>query len=112
MGSLPDGDGRDHRRSTGSNFASTITIDKGRDDGVAPSACRWWAAGGLVGQVVEAYHHSAVVQLITDGQSRVGVVYGNDQFATVGRPGGRTGPLTAEFVAPVTHRHHALARRW
>ena len=33
-------------------------------------------AGGLVGQVIQSFHHTSVVRLITDGQSKVGVVFG------------------------------------
>lgn len=58
-----------------SNFTVTITIDKGRSDGVAvgdPVV----GGGGLVGKVVFAGHSSAEVQLITDGSSTVGVTFG------------------------------------
>jgi rod shape-determining protein MreC len=59
-----------------SNFTATITLDKGRDDGV-DVGYPVVASGGLVGQVIQSFHHSCVVQLITDGQSKVGVTFGN-----------------------------------
>ncbi len=58
-----------------SNFAATITISVGRSQGVQ-LGMPVVGAGGLVGQVVEAYHSSATVRLVTDGQSAVGVRYG------------------------------------
>lgn len=67
---------------TSSDFAATVTIDKGRNDGVTlgdPVV----AAGGLAGQVVFAYHHAATVRLLTDGQSKVGVTFGNGEEATL-----------------------------
>jgi rod shape-determining protein MreC len=64
-----------------SNFAATIDIGVGRDDGVQLNM-PVVAGGGplgeqLVGQVVQANHHSASVRLITDGASSVGALYGN-----------------------------------
>jgi rod shape-determining protein MreC len=58
-------------------------------------------AGGLIGQVVFAAHSTATVRLITDGQSKVGVVYGNDETATLdGVASGK--PLRADFIASTT----------
>ena len=59
-----------------SNFTATITLDKGRADGV-DVGYPVVGAGGLVGQVIQSFHHTCVVQLITDGQSKVGVTFGN-----------------------------------
>jgi rod shape-determining protein MreC len=58
-----------------SNFAATIDISVGRADGVQ-LGMPVVGGGGLVGQVVQANHHTATVRLVTDGQSTVGVVYG------------------------------------
>ena len=58
-----------------SDFAATIDISVGRSDGVQLNM-PVVGGGGLVGQVVEANHHTATVRLITDGQSPVGVRYG------------------------------------
>ena len=81
--------GADHERSTRSNFTMTITIDKGRADGV-DVGMPVVGAGGLVGQVIQSFHHTAVVQLITDGQSKVGVTFGAD--ATARGPSTGRGP--------------------
>jgi rod shape-determining protein MreC len=59
-----------------SDFAATINISVGRDDGVQLNM-PVVGAGGLVGQVVQANHHTATVRLITDGASEIGVIYGS-----------------------------------
>ena len=64
-----------------SDFAATIDISVGRDEGVQLNM-PVVGAGGLVGQVVQANHTTSTVRLITDGQSPVGVRYGTgDQLA-------------------------------
>ena len=63
-----------------SDFAATIGISVGRDDGVQLNM-PVVGAGGLVGQVVQANHHTATVRLITDGQSSVGARYGGERCA-------------------------------
>jgi len=65
-----------------SNFTMTITIDKGRADGVDVNM-PVVGAGGLVGQVIQSFHHTAVVQLVTDGQSKVGVTFGQGLTGTI-----------------------------
>ncbi len=81
-----------------SDFAATIQISVGRDDGVQlnmPVVC----SAGLVGQVVEAGHHTATVRLITDGQSSVGVRYGPSLDALAVLTGQGAGkPLAADLV--------------
>jgi rod shape-determining protein MreC len=88
-----------------SNFTMTITIDKGRADGVdvgMPVA----GAGGLVGLVIQSFHHTAVVQLVTDGQSKVGVSFGPSLAFTGTIDGqGPGSPMTADLVAPHTPLH-------
>jgi rod shape-determining protein MreC len=84
-----------------SNFAATIQIDKGRDDGVA-DGMPVVGSGGLVGQVVEAYSHVAFVRLITDGQSKVGVGFGNPPNPATLNGEGSGRLLSADFVAPGT----------
>lgn len=87
-----------------SNFAATITIDKGRSAGV-DVGMPVVGGGGLVGQVVAASHSSATVRLITDGQSRVGVAFGPLQSPATLDGQGATQPLTLDFVAPGTSIH-------
>ncbi len=82
-----------------SDFAATIDISVGRDQGVQLNM-PVVGAGGLVGQVVEANHNTATVRLITDGQSSVGVRYGpgdNSSLAVLdGQGAGK--PLAADLV--------------
>lgn len=86
--------------TTTSNFASTITINKGRSQGIVIGDAVI-SNGGLVGRVVAASHSTATVQLLTDGQFKVGIVYGNDQFATLqGQGAGK--PLALNDVSPTT----------
>lgn len=79
-----------------SNFTITITIDKGRADGV-DVGMPVVGAGGLVGQVLQSFHHAAVVQLITDGQSKVGVTFGDNLTGTVDGQG-PVSPMTVDLV--------------
>ena len=88
--------------SYSSNFTATITLDKGRDDGV-DVGYPVVGAGGLVGQVIQSFHHTAVVQLITDGQSKVGVTFGStQQYTGIVDGQGPTRSMTADLVAPHT----------
>ena len=89
--------------SYSSNFTATITLDKGRADGV-DVGYPVVGAGGLVGQVIQSFHHSAVVRLITDGQSKVGVTFGN-QLTGIVDGQGPSSSMTADLVAPHTPLH-------
>jgi rod shape-determining protein MreC len=85
-----------------SNFTATITIDKGRDEGV-DEGMPVVGSGGLIGQVIQSFHHTAVVQLITDGQSKVGVTFGGTADYTALVDGQGPGNLmTADLVPPHT----------
>jgi rod shape-determining protein MreC len=84
-----------------SNFTMTITIDKGRADGVE-AGMPVVGAGGLVGQVIQSFHHTAVVQLITDGQSKVGVTFGQSELTGTIDGQGPDSSMTADFIAPHT----------
>jgi rod shape-determining protein MreC len=85
-----------------SNFTATITLDKGRDDGV-DVGYPVVGAGGLVGQVIESFHHTSVVRLVTDGQSKVGVVFGpGNQYSGIVDGQGPSNSMTADLVAPHT----------
>jgi rod shape-determining protein MreC len=88
-----------------SNFTLTITIDKGRADGV-DVGMPVVGSGGLVGQVIQSFHYTAVVQLITDGQSKVGVTFGKSQILTGTIDGQGPGEsMTADFVPPHSPLH-------
>jgi rod shape-determining protein MreC len=88
-----------------SNFTATITLDKGRADGV-DVGYPVVGAGGLVGQVIQAFHHTSVVRLITDGQSKVGVVFGpSNKFTAIVDGQGPGNDMTADLVAPGTPLH-------
>jgi rod shape-determining protein MreC len=88
-----------------SNFTATITLDKGRADGVIvgyPVV----GAGGLVGKVIQSFHHTSIVQLITDGQSKVDVTFGNgNQFLGIVDGQGPSSSMTADLVPPHTPLH-------
>jgi len=80
-----------------SNFTSTITIDKGRSSGV-DVGMPVVAAGGLVGQVIQSFSRSSVVQLVNDGQSKVGANnLANTVLGTVDGQG-PTAPMTLDQV--------------
>ncbi|MGB7050340.1 MAG: rod shape-determining protein MreC [Acidimicrobiales bacterium] len=84
-----------------SNFAATIDISVGRADGVQ-LGMPVVGGGGLVGQVVQANHHSATVRLITDGQSTVDAVYGTPgAYAEIDGQGAGN-PLSAGLIPPNT----------
>lgn len=82
-----------------SDFAATIDISVGRDQGVQLNM-PVVGQGGLVGQVVQANHNTATVRLITDGQSSVGVRYGPaaDSSLAVLNGQGSGRPLAADLV--------------
>ena len=84
-----------------SNFAATITVNKGTDDGVA-IGMPVVGGGGLVGQVIDTTGHSSHIRLVTDGASHVGGVFGRSSTYGVvnGAAAGR--PLSVDYVAPHT----------
>jgi rod shape-determining protein MreC len=86
-----------------SNFTATITLDKGRADGV-DVGYPVVGSGGLVGQVIQSFHHTSVVRLVTDGQSKVGVTFGN-QLTGIVDGQGPSSSMTADLVAPHTPLH-------
>jgi rod shape-determining protein MreC len=88
-----------------SNFTATITLDKGRADGV-DVGYPVVGAGGLVGQVIQSFHHTCVVQLVTDGQFKAGVVFGPaNQYSGIVDGQGPGSSMTADLVAPQTPVH-------
>jgi rod shape-determining protein MreC len=86
-----------------SNFTQTITIDKGRADGV-DVGMPVVGSGGLLGQIIQSFHHTAVVQLVTDGQSKVGVTFGNGLNGIIDGQGPGD-DMTADLVPPHTAVH-------
>lgn len=58
------------------NFAATVDISVGRDNGVL-EGMPVVANGGLVGTVISTTPHGATVRLISDASSLVGVTYAN-----------------------------------
>jgi rod shape-determining protein MreC len=88
-----------------SNFTATITLDKGRADGV-DVGYPVVGAGGLVGQVIQSFHNTCVVQLISDGQSKVGVTFGSaNQYSGIVDGQGPGNSMTADLVQPHTPLH-------
>lgn len=80
-----------------SDFAATVTIDKGRADGVT-IGMPVVGSGGLVGMVVLASHHTATVRLVTDGQSVVGAAYGTAGTPAIVAGQGWGKPLSGQLV--------------
>lgn len=64
------------------NFAATVDISKGRDNGVMVGM-PVVANGGLVGTVVATTPHGATVRLITDVNSLIGVTFGSGKTSLV-----------------------------
>jgi len=80
-----------------SNFDVTIEIDRGTSDGVGvgmPVA----SGVGLVGSIISAGHSTAVVQLLTDPRSEVGVRFGSGNVA-LAQGQGETDPLQLQDVS-------------
>ena len=79
-----------------SNFDQEIEIDQGTSDGVG-TGMPVVAGAGLAGSIVSASAHTAMVELVTDPRSGVGVRFGNNQFA-VAAGQGPGDPLALQFV--------------
>ena len=74
----------------------SITIDKGRTEGIQPDAAVM-TAKGIVGRVVYAGNYSAVVQLVVDSQAGVGVlVLPNRRIGII--KGNGTGDLDLDYI--------------
>ena len=87
-----------------SNFTSTVTINKGRGAGV-DVGMPVVAAGGLAGLVIQSFHNSAVVQLVNDGQSRVGVTSADGVVTGTVDGQGTDATMTLDQVTPRTPVH-------
>lgn len=90
----------------GSNFSSTVTVDRGRDSGVVvhqPVV----AAGGLAGWVSAVTAHTATITLLSDPRFVVGVrLPGGNTGSAVGR--GPASPMQVTVLpssSPAPHLH-------
>jgi rod shape-determining protein MreC len=68
------------------NFAATVSIDRGRDSGIL-TGMPVVANGGLVGSIISTTPHGATVRLITDVNSLIGVTFasGTNQLVVSGQ---------------------------
>lgn len=96
---------------SGSNFSSTLTVDRGRDSGVVlgqPVV----AAGGLAGSVSAVTAHTATIKLLTDPSFVVGVhLPGGNTGQAAGRGGSsplQVTVLPASAPAPRIHKGQVL----
>jgi rod shape-determining protein MreC len=88
-----------------SNFAATVTLDRGAVDGV-DDGMPVVGGAGLVGQIIATSAHSATVRLITDVDSQVGVRYGPASAAVGLVQGDGIGhSLDVTLVTPGTALH-------
>jgi rod shape-determining protein MreC len=78
------------------NLLDDIEIDKGTADGVG-QGMPVVAGAGLLGAVLTAGTHTAVVQLVTDPSSGVGVRFGKNELAVVDGQGPNA-DLSLQFV--------------
>lgn len=83
------------------NFAATVGISKGRDDGVL-AGMPVVANGGLVGIVISTTVNGATVRLITDAASSIGVTYGNGKTSLLVNGRGVNNGLGATSVSLAT----------
>lgn len=91
-----------------SNFDADVQIDKGRSDGIAVGM-PIVGNGGLVGVVTQASHSTAIVTLVTDGQSKVGVIFGPSNCTTCAGTVQGQGPgreMEVNYVQPGTSVHN------
>jgi rod shape-determining protein MreC len=89
--------------SPSSNFELTIEIDRGTSNGVGVGM-PVVSGIGLVGSVISAGTHTAVVQLLTDQGSAVGVRFGTGDVAVAQGQGGGA-PLQLEDVSETSATH-------
>ena len=82
------------------NFAATMTIDKGAANGVM-NGMAVVGNGGLIGSVIQTTPHNAVVRLITDANSAVVVTFGAQSVTTLLSGRGANNALTVSNI-PVT----------
>lgn len=83
-----------------SDFATTLTIDKGQGAAVT-TGDPVVGPGGLIGQVISATGSDATVRLLTDSRSHVGVSFGHGEDATL-KGAGPNRPLEVLDVPSTT----------
>lgn len=84
-----------------SNFADTVQLDEGTDAGIA-TGMPVVAGEGLVGRVTEAWSSGCTVELITDTDSAVSIVFGSQRTQAVVAGRGHGNPLAVDYVPPNT----------
>lgn len=82
-----------------SNFAATIQISKGRDQGVGVGM-PVVGHGGLVGQVIATTRSSATIRLVTDGRTHIGASFGTSSTLGVVNGVAANRPLSVSYVPP------------
>ena len=82
------------------NFSATVTIDKGKDEGVM-DGMPVIADGGLVGRVVAVSWNTSTVRLLNDTGSVVEATFGNSQNAVLVSGEGLNNPLSVSGI-PIT----------
>jgi rod shape-determining protein MreC len=87
--------------TSASNFEQTIEIDQGRSSGVAKDM-PVVSGAGLVGRVIEVSRTRAVVLLITDPTSSVGVRLTGSGDVGVAQGDGQRSPLSVDLIASAT----------
>ena len=93
--------------SPSSNFDLTIEIDRGTSNGVGVGM-PVVSGVGLVGSVISAGRHTAIVQVLTDPRSEVGVRFGTGDVAVaVGQGAGE--PLQLQDVSETSVTSHGAA---
>ena len=90
-----------------SNFDLTIEIDRGTSSGVGVGM-PVVSGAGLVGSVITAGRSTAVVQLLTDPRSEVGVRFGTGNVA-VAQGQGLGSPLQLQDVSQASRTHRGAA---
>ncbi|MGO9963114.1 MAG: rod shape-determining protein MreC [Acidimicrobiales bacterium] len=94
--------------SPSSNFDLTVEIDRGTANGVGVGM-PVVSGVGLVGSVISAGQHTAIVQVLTDPRSEIGVRFGNGNVAVaVGQGAGNPLQLQDVSETSVTSRGAAV----
>lgn len=87
-----------------SNFADTVQLDVGRDEGV-DVGMPVVGGNGLVGRVIDAWSTGSTVRLLTDPASAVGIRFGQPPGDALLQGTGAGRGLVVHYVAPGTALH-------